>query len=225
MEQVEKPTRWSLSDLLAEPIEQSLEIMFSKLEQATVEFEAAREILTPEIAWHDFNNVLKILESINILQSRVQGYADLLASEDTQNPDALNLRDRVDQVTTDTSNRVLFFDLWIKELDEDAAQRLIEHSGKLHYFLETMRRFKPFTLSEAEERMINLKDVNGIDALVNLYEMITNQFTFNLEIDGKTETLTRDQISSYFQSPTPELRAQAYQELYRVYIENSTVLA
>jgi len=225
MEQVEKPTRWSLSDLLAEPIEQSLETMFSKLEQATLEFEAAREILTPEIAWQDFNKVLKILESINILQSRVQGYADLLASEDTQNPDALNLRDRVDQVTTDTSNRVLFFDLWIKELDEDAAQRLIEHSGNLHYFLETMRRFKPFTLSEAEERMINLKDVNGIDALVNLYEMITNQFTFNLEIDGKTETLTRDQISSYFQSPTPEVRAQAYQELYRVYIENSTVLA
>jgi oligoendopeptidase F len=88
-----------------------------------------------------------------------------------------------------------------------------------------MRRFKPFTLSELEERMINLKDVNGIDAMVNLYEMITNQFTFKFEIEGKTESLTRDQISSYFQDPSPDVRARAYRELYRVYIENSTVLA
>ncbi|MGZ9166085.1 MAG: M3 family oligoendopeptidase, partial [Anaerolineales bacterium] len=76
-----------------------------------------------------------------------------------------------------------------------------------------------------EERMINLKDVNGIDAMVNLYEMITNQFTFKMEVNGQIETLTRDQLSSYFSSPSAEVRAGAYQELYRVYVENSTVLA
>ena len=126
----------------------------------------------------DFNKILKILESINILKSRIEGYADLSFAEDTQNPAALNLRDRVDQVLTDISNRALFFELWFKELGDDAATRLMEHSGDLRYFLESMRRFKPFTLSELEEQMINLKDVNGIDAMVNLYEMITNQFTF-----------------------------------------------
>src|SRR5258706_7288068 len=115
--------------------------------------------------------------------------------------------------------------MWFKELTDEATQNLIEHSGNLRYFLETMTRFKPFTLTELEERMINLKDVNGIDAMVNLYEMITNQFTFKLEIDGKTETITRDQLSSYFSSPSSEVRAVAYQELYRVYVENSTVLA
>ena len=225
MEQVEKPTRWSLNDLLPEPVEQALDETFSKLEQALVEFEATREILTPEITWQDFNIVLKKLEAITILKSKVEGYADLSFAEDTQNPTALNLRDRVDQVLTDSGNRALFFELWFKELSEDVTQNLIEHSGDLRYFLETMRRFKPFTLTELEERMINLKDVNGIDAMVNLYEMITNQFIFKLEIDGKTETITRDQLSSYFSSPSVEVRAAAYQELYRVYIENSTVLA
>jgi len=225
MEQVEKPTRWSLNDLLAEPVEQTLEKTFSKLEQALVEFEAARDILTPEITWQDFNNVLKKLEAINVQKSKVEGYADLSFAEDTQNPVALNLRDRVDQVLTDSGNRVLFFEMWFKELSAEATQNLIEHSGDQRYFLETMTRFKPYTLTELEERMINLKDVNGIDAMVNLYEMFTNQFTFKFEIDGKTETITRDQLSSYFSSPSPELRAAAYQELYRVYIENSTVLA
>ncbi|HZM25338.1 MAG TPA: M3 family metallopeptidase, partial [Anaerolineales bacterium] len=165
------------------------------------------------------------LEAITILKSKVEGYADLSFAEDTQNPAALNLRDRVDQVLTDSSNRVLFFEMWFKELSAEVTQNLIQHSGDLHYFLETMTRFKPFTLTELEERMINLKDVNGIDAIVNLYEMITNQFKFKLEIDGKTEIITRDQLSNYFSSSSPEMRASAYQELYRVYIESSTVLA
>jgi len=225
MEQVEKPTRWSLNDLLPEPVEQALEETFSKLERALVEFEATRDSLTPEITWQDFNNILKKLEAITILKSKVEGYADLSFAEDTQNPAALNLRDRVDQVLTDSSNRVLFFELWFKELSDEVTQNLIEHSGDLHYFLETMTRFKPFTLTELEERMINLKDVNGIDAMVNLYQMITNQFAFKLEIEGKTETITRDQLSNYFSSASPEMRASAYQELYRVYIESSTVLA
>ena len=225
MEQVEKPTRWSLNDLLPEPVEQALEETFSKLERALVEFEATRDSLTPEITWQDFNNILKKLEAITILKSKVEGYADLSFAEDTQNPAALNLRDRVDQVLTDSSNRVLFFELWFKELSDEVTQNLIEHSGDLHYFLETMTRFKPFTLTELEERMINLKDVNGIDAMVNLYQMITNQFAFKLEIEGKTETITRDQLSNYFSSASPEMRASAYQELYRVYIENSMVLA
>ena len=225
MEQVEKPTRWSLNDLLPEPVEQALEETFLKLEQALVEFEATQELLTPEITWQDFNEVLKKLEAITIQKSKVEGYADLSFAEDTQSQAALNLRDRVDQVLTDSGNRVLFFEMWFKELSAEGTQNLIEHSGDLHYFLETMARFKPYTLTELEERMINLKDVNGIDAMVNLYEMFTNQFTFKFEIDGKIETITRDQLSSYFSSPVPEIRAAAYQELYRVYIENSTVLA
>ena len=225
MEQVKKPTKWSLNDLLPEPVHKSLEESFSKLEQALVEFEAMQEKLTPEISVNEFNNILHILESINIIKSRIEAYTDLLFAEDTQNPAILNMRDRVDQVLTDVSNRAMFFELWFKELSDDAANHLIANSGDLRYFLESMRRYKPFTLSELEEQMINLKDVNGIDAMVNLYEMITNQFTFKFEVDGKPKTLTRDQLSSYFQSPSSEIRAAAYQELYRVYTENSTVLA
>lgn len=222
---MEQPTRWSLNDLLREPIEQSLEETFSKLEQALGQFEAMRELLTDNIALQDFQKILVALESINILKSRVEGYADLSFAEDTQNPAALNLRDRVDQVLTDVSNRALFFELWFKELPDEVANNLIQQSGNVRYFLETMRRLKPFTLSEKEETLINLKDVNGIDAIVNLYEMITNQFTFTLDVDGETRSLTRDQLGGYFQNPSPDVRAKAYQELYRVYGGNSTVLA
>lgn len=225
MAQMERPAKWTLLDLLAEPVERSLEEAFSKLEQTLIEFEALRESLTAAIPAQDFQKILSGLESINAKIGRLEAYADLLLTEDTQNPSALNLRDRVDQVLTDLSNRILFFDLWFKDLPDDAADRLIEHAGDLGYFLKAMRQFKPFTLSEPEEQMINLKDVNGIDAMINLYEMITSNFVFTLAVEGEKKKLTNDQISGYFRHPSADVRAAAYRELYRVFSENSAVLA
>ena len=224
MQQIETPTRWSLKDLLAEPVDQALTENFSKLEQVLAKFEAMRESLVPEISISEFKNVLAAIESVNTLTSRFEAYADLLLTEDTQNPDALNLRDRVDQALTDSNNRMLFFDLWFKDLSDEAANRLIEQSGDLRYFLTAMRQFKPFTLSEPEEKMINIKDVNGIDAMVNLYDLITNRFVFSLEVDGERKSLTRDQLGAYFRHPSAEVRRAAYRELYRVYEDQSALL-
>ena len=225
MQIAENPTCWTLQHLLPEPAGQGVETLFSQLEQALVEFESSRDVLNEEISLADFNLLLEKLEAITLLKSRLEAYADLSFAEDTQNPSTLNLRNRVDIALTDSGNRILFFEMWFKDLPDEVTRSLIEHSGKKRYFLETMTRFKPFTLTEAEERLINLKDVNGIDALVNLYEIITNKFVFRMEVDGQPTLLTRDQVSSYFSSPSAEVRERAYRELYRVYEENSTVLA
>jgi len=220
-----KPSRWSLKDLLAEPADEALDELVSKLEQALVAYEAMREMLTPELSAETFQNILGAQESILAITGGIGAYADLWLAEDTQNPAALNLQDRVADILTDASNRMLFFDLWFRALPDEIAANLIAHSGELRYFMESVRRFKPYTLSEAEERLINLKDVDGIDALVNLYSLITNHFTFTLEVEGEQKILTEDQLAVYFRHPAPEMRAAAYRELYRVYGENATVLA
>jgi len=225
MGKFEKPSGWSLKDLLPAPVEKSLEETLRQLEQAVSGFEAMRDVLTATISFEDFNRALAQLESISSIKSKIEGYADLSFSENTQSPEALNLRDRVDQVLTDIGNRCLFFELWFKGLPDEAAKGLIEQAGDLRYFLETMRRFKPFTLSEPEEKAINLKDLNGIDAIIKLYEMVTNGFTFKLAIDGEEKSLTRDELASYYQNPSPDVRARAYQELFRVFGDNATVLA
>ncbi len=218
-------SRWSLSDLLAEPVEQSLEGTLAELERAVSEFEAMRSLLAPTIPAADFNAVLAQRDCIANIRGRIEGYADLFFDEDTQNPAALSLHNRVYEVLAATDNRTLFFDIWFKDLPDDTARRLIAESGDLRYFLETVRRFKPYTLSEAEEKVINIKDVNGIDAVVELYQMITNGFTFTLEIDGEKRSMPRDQLVGYFQNASPEVRRRAYQEQYRVYGEHATILA
>jgi oligoendopeptidase F len=55
--------------------------------------------------------------------------------------------------------------------------------------------------------------------------MRTSHVAFTLEVDGETKTLTRDGLAAYYRHPSPAVRAAAYQELFRVYGENASVLA
>jgi len=225
MESPEKNNHWSLKDLLSDPVDQAVKEYLSKLEQAVSDLEGMRDAMTSEIPEGSFAKVLSLLESINSLMRVLQSYSYLWLSEDTQNEAALNLRDRLDQSLVNLSNRILFFEIWFKDLPDAAADKLIAQSGDLKYPLESIRRLRPYTLSEAEEKVLNLKDTNGIEALVSLYEMITNRFTFSLEINGEKMSLTRDQLTGYYFNASPDVRAAAYRELYRVYSENSTILA
>jgi oligoendopeptidase F len=216
---------WSLKDLLPEPVDKAVQAHLEKLAGCVSDLEALRVSMTPEISTEDFVKILAMLETINATMRRLQAYSFLWFSEDTQNEAALNLRDRLDRSLVALGNRILFFEIWFKDLPEDVAKRLIAGSGDMKYALESVRRFKPYTLSEVEEKILNLKDVNGIDALVSLYEMITNHFTFTLEVDGEKKTFNRDQLTGYFFNASADLRRAAYQELYRVYGDNSTILA
>jgi oligoendopeptidase F len=82
-------------------------------------------------------------------------------------------------------NRTLFFSLWWKDLQDAAAERLMSAAGDYRYWLEEMRHFKPHTLTEPEEKIVNIKNVTGRSALFKLYETLTNRYTFKLTVDGE----------------------------------------
>ncbi len=224
MIQTMSPTRWSLTDLLADPYEETLEAMLRDLETMVGQFEAAREHLTDDVPQSDFLEILRLNEAIADLTHRMGAYAQLWFYSDTKDPLARNLRDRVDKVLTDVDNRTLFFGLWLKDVSDDAFERLTPPGSEYRYLVESARKFKPYALSEPEEQVINLKDTDGVEALVGVYDMITNAFEFQLEVDGERKTVTRDELGAYYRHSSPELRAAAFQELYRVYEANSAVL-
>ena len=215
---------WHLDALLPAHEGKEFDRILENLEQQIAQFENARERLSPEMSDDEFLEMLRLYETIYTVGARLIAYAHLWFSEDTQNQNALGFLGRMKQLSAEVKNRILFFSLWWKGLDEEPARRLLAASGDYAYYLESLRRFKPYTLAESEEQIINLKDVNGVSALVNLYEMITNSFTFELEIEGQLKELTRAELSQYFRDPSPEMRAAAYQELYRVYSDQGTVL-
>jgi oligoendopeptidase F len=219
-----KQSRWTLDPLLPAHEGADFECLLSDLEQQVSDFEAYRERLSPEIENETFQEVMALSEAIQTTLTRLVGYAHLWFAEDTQDQEAVAFLGRMRQLATEVENRMLFFSLWWKDLEKEPAQRLLDASGDYAYYLESLRRFKPYTLSEPEEQLINLKDVNGVDALVSLYEMITNRFSFELEVDGEVQELTRAELSVHVRDSSPEVRAMAYQELFRVYSDQAAVL-
>ena len=216
--------RWDLNDLfpgLGTPeIGDSLE----ELDEQVGQFETYRSRLAEDMDEELLLEILQSYEGIVRRLSRLGGFASLKFSEDTQDQKAQTFRAQMQKQSAEIDNRTMFFKLWWKSIGDQPAGRLMDLSGDYRYWLEALRLQKPYTLSEPEEKIINIKDVNGPSAMVNLYSTITNRYMFDFEVDGEKKELTREELSSYFRSPKPELRKQAYQELYRLYEQDAPIL-
>ncbi len=217
-------TAWSLADLYPSHDSPEMQAAFADIEAQISAFEALRPDLKADISVQAFLKAIQQLESINILGNRIYSYAGLAFSANTQDQVIQAFMSQVEQAMMSMENRVLFFTLWWKDLDAAQAERLMAESGDYRYWLETMRQFKPYTLSEAEEKIINIKSVTGSRALDNLYSTITNRYVFKMTIDGETKELTRGEVMAYARGGDPDLRAAAYQELYRVYGQDGSTL-
>ena len=217
-------TRWSLSDLFESQNGADMRAALAELEALVAQFETHRPLLQADIAIEAFLSIVKDYEAINHLARRIYSFAGLSFAADTQDQAIQAFMARIDQLVAELENRSLFFSLWWKALDESNAGRLTASSGDYRYWLEEMRHFKPHTLSEAEEKVINIKNVTGVNALSNLYDTITNRYTFKLTVEGEERELTRGEVMVFARSSDPDLRAAAYQELYRVYGEDGPIL-
>jgi oligoendopeptidase F len=219
---------WDLSELLPDTQESTITARVSALEANVQKFVARRDELNAEMEPAKLVEAMQhgeeILEQIYTLGA----YGSLWFSADTQSPAALTYRNRMQQTLTQLQNRILFFELWWKSLDDDEAAALLPNAEQFpdyRFYLQDIRRTKPYTLDEKSEQIINVKDANGIDSVITLYSMLTNRLQFTIEVDGEEKTLTRDALMAYVYSPRPELREAAYKELYGVYEKEAPILA
>lgn len=215
--------RWDLSHLMDQP-QDEFEQSIKRLDSQVSKFESLRITLRPDMPGKAFLDILRLNEAIAKDSAKLSAYAYLWFSENTKNLEARAFKTKVEERLTALQNRILFFDLWWQTVDEANATRLMESAGDVRYFLESIRRYKPHTLSEAEEKIINLKNTTGRHAVNTLYDVLTNGLTFTLTIKGKRKTLTREQLSMYVRSPEANVREAAYREMYRVFAGQNDVL-
>jgi oligoendopeptidase F len=218
------PTKWNLGELYPSFDSPDLQMAFDNVEEQVLSFEGIRGKLVPDIDASQFMEFVRASEQTTRIINKIYAFTGLSFAGDTQDQVAQTYMARVQQFAAEMQNRTLFFSLWWKDLDDRNAERLMSSAGDYRYYLEEIRHFKPHTLSEAEEKVINIKDVTGGGALVTLYDAITNRYVFKLNVDGETRELTRGQLMAYVQGSDPNLRAQAYQELYRVYGADGPIL-
>src|SRR5512141_251037 len=117
-------SRWSLDEFFPGLGSPELESAFDQVEEQVASFEGLRPRLSPDISGEQFMDAVSASEGIIRLLRRVDAFASLAFAADTQDQAALTLQSRVQQFAADVQNRMLFFSLWWKELDDANADRL-----------------------------------------------------------------------------------------------------
>jgi oligoendopeptidase F len=221
--------RWNLNDLFSshdDPrIDQTLNDCRARAEAFSRQFRERLENparLTPE----QLLEGLQELESIYEALSRVGSYSGLLYAADTARPEYQDLEQKVEQRSTEIKNLLLFFELeWLK-VGDAVAERLIDDPALKAYshYLSSLRRFRPHTLTEPEEKILNEKDNTGRNAFGRLFSEITSSLNFALEKDGNKEDLNLSQILSLLHDPDRKLRQRAMDTLYAGLAQQGQVL-
>src|ERR1044071_3671354 len=148
--------KWDLGELFSGFDSRELQAAFDHVEEQVTSFEGVRDKLKPDMDVETFLDVVRASEETTRIVNRVYAFAGLSFAGDTQDQNAQSLMGRVQQFAAEIQNRTLFFNLWWKDVDEANAQRLMNASGDYRYYLEEIRHFQPYTLSEPEEKAIKI---------------------------------------------------------------------
>ncbi len=223
--------KWNLSDVLESGRGSDFEMVKGQLDAEVKEFERLRAALG-QVDREGLGRALDAYSRISELRQRLNSYALMLFSVDTRNQESKVMVDKASDMWADVDNRSLFFRLWWISLPDDGADDLRPPGGDYAFFLDSLRRLKPYTLEEKVEQVINLKNTTGAWQWVHHYDHLTSTFTFLLTVKGKRlkdekgkpRMLVASEVSRLFASPDSKIRVAAYDALLAKYAENGSVL-
>ncbi len=217
--------RWSLDDLFTGHESEAMQAALASLDAQAAAIEARRPHLTGDISIETLLGIVRQIETLTYSSYKIFGFAGLWYESDNQNPIAEAFIARIQQKLAELKNQTLFFELWWKGLADAHAARLMAGAGAYRYWLDELRKMKPHTLSEGEEKVINIKNVTGFSALERLYSTITSRYTFELEVDGELhKELTRDALLKYAFHSDPDVRERTFKALYATYEDQAPIL-
>jgi len=217
--------RWDLSPLFGSA-DDARAALATSLERAT-SFEQTWRGAMPDMTGPRLAEALLELGEIDNLLSRVHSYASLRKAADVTDEENRDLSAAVEQGVVQVLNALRFFELeWLALEDERAAELAAapEVAADRHY-LESLRRFRPHTLSEPEERVLSERDPAAVSAWQTLFGQTTS--TIEVPFDGGEgeEPHTVDRLLAYVHDPRREVRRGALETLYAALGPHTPVLA
>ncbi|MDX1763250.1 MAG: M3 family oligoendopeptidase [bacterium] len=181
------------------------------------------ERLTPG----ELKDAVMTVEAIQAKALKPYWYASLLFSADTEKDIHKGLIQKMREFFADLRHEILFFELELLAMPDTAFKKLIDDeslSGYRHY-LNHVRIFKPYTLSEQEEQICNLKDLTGKQAFSQLFDEVTASFRYRLNLEGEEKDYTGEELLALLHHPDGEVRERAFSAFLERHGEHALVLS
>ena len=217
--------RWRLEDIY--PDQERWEQDFANARERLVAFGQYRDRLGEGAA-----TLLEALQTRDWLWescARIYNYASMKFDSDTTNPDAQGLRDRAVSLETEAATAISFMAPELLALPEGTIAAFLSSEpglGIYRFEMEDLLRYRPHTLSSAEEEIVAMAG-EALQAPDVIFKMIDNaDLTFDSirSEDGQELPVTRGNYSVLMQSGVRRVRQDTFNSLYGAYRKLSNTL-
>jgi oligoendopeptidase F len=197
---------WNLSDLYTGPDDPRLDDDLAGLDRDGKAFRERYHGQVGELDARHLADAIAEHQRIDELGVRIGTYAYLRFSTDMADPERGALLARVQERAAQLRASLLFFGLEWAALEDGHAEELLAApvlEGWQHY-LRSLRKYRPYLLSEPEERIVTEKSVSGSSAWSRFYGEQLSQL--RVELDGEEQSL--EQAMSRLYSPDRAVRRE-----------------
>ncbi len=202
---------WDLSVLYSGMDDPKIDDDIEKLRALVDDFQNQFRGKVAEMTADDFVTAHEMTEQIYDLRGRLGSFAQLNFSTDTSNTDFQQFIARIQDVGSQLSQKMVFFDLEWNQLDDDKAQAIMDDPklAKYRYHMEADRRYKPYNLSEPEEKILIDKSVTSGGAWTRFFTQLMSSFTF----EWMDETVNMTFILNKLRDGDRDVREMAWRKL------------
>ncbi len=203
---------WNLSDLYAAVDDAAIDQDLDEAHDRAGELAQTYRGRIAELDAEEMCTLLQEYENIHELSKKVGSYAYLNWSVNTEEPANGALLQKATERASRLNQKLVFVELeWADTPDETALAimddpRLAPSPDRTYrHWLEIVRRYRPYLLSEAEEKILAEKAITGRYAWMRYFDEVHGAARY--EFDG--EMLPQQTILTKLYDPGPEVRRRA----------------
>lgn len=200
---------WDLEPLVRGEGEAGVRALLEEAVARGEAFAAAHAGKVAELDADGLRAAMEELAAITELVGRAGSYASLRFAVDTADPSFGALLQHVQERATALQTTLLFFELEWAALDDERAEALLADPGLgfCAHHLRSERRYRPYLLSEPEERILNEKAISARNAWTRLFAELMS--ATKVPLPDADEPVSLEQALARLSGPDREQRRAA----------------
>ncbi len=198
---------WDLTDLYAGMDDPQLNADLDAADAEAAALDAAYRGRIAALSAAELAALLTRYEALLERAYKASSFASLNWTQNTEDPARGALLQRVTEREAQLNQKLVFLELELAHTPDDVAAGWLAAPALARYrhWLEVVRLYRPYLLSEPEEKILSEKAVTGRNAWQRFFDEIHAAARY--ELDG--EKLSRDQVLSKLYLPDRALRQRA----------------
>jgi oligoendopeptidase F len=198
---------WDLSDLYESTTDPRIEEDVEQVESAAADFRERYYGRVAELSAAELREAIETREEIESTFTRAIYFAHLWFATDMNDSPRGALVARLTEKGAAIDTQLLFFGLELAALEDEQADAFLasQELERWRHWLRTVRKFRPYILTEPEEKIMTEKAVSGFAAWDRLYDELLG--AIKVDLDGAE--IGFEEAMSKLYSPDRDLRRRA----------------